>query len=168
MINIKDLPFQPIPASEAENVLKAKNGFLSLGGAKKKFAKCIEEGKAALCEVAVVTQFWVDDDDTDIPYGAVLTPDKSALCSEGVMCVGGKGFFSAPEAPYERFDVCEALENDEAKRRSVESKPGFVIHYFLGKDEYYKLIVPEWAKDLKLFVPEVDSHYGHESLVSLE
>ena len=168
MIHIKDLPFRAIPASEAENVLKAKNGFLSLGGAKKKFAKCIAGGEAALCEVEVVTQFWVDDDDRDIPYGAVLTADKSELCAEGVMCIGGDGFFSAPDAPYERCDVFRELASDDAKRRSAESKKGFVIHYFLGGDEYYKLIVPAWAQDLKLLVPEVDANYGHKCLVSLD
>ena len=116
MIHIEDLPFRAIPTFEAENVLKGKNGFLSLGGDKKKFAKCIEEGDAEICEVAVVSEF----------------------------------------------------ENDAAKRQSAESKKGFVIHYFLGRDEYYKLIVPAWAKDLKLFVPELDSHYGHKCLVSLD
>ncbi len=167
MIHIKDLPFQTIPASEEENVLKAKNGFLSFGGAKKKFAKCIKEGKAELCEVAVVTQYWVDDDDTDVPYGAVLTKEGRELCAEGVMCVGGDGFYSMADAPYLLEDVCEKLESDDA-RQSAESKPGFVIHYFLGGDEYYKLIRPEWAKDLKLFAPHVDDLFGHKSLYSLD
>lgn len=167
MIHIKDLPFRTIPAAEAENVLKAKNGFLSFGGAKKKFAKCIEEGRAELCEVAVVTQFWVDDDDTDVPYGAVLTAEGRELCAEGVMCVGGDGFYSMADAPFEREDVCDRLADDAAMRQSAESVPGVVAHYFLGKDEYYKLIRPEWAKDLKLFAPHVDDRYGHESLVSL-
>ncbi len=168
MINVKDLPFQIIPTSEAENVLKAKNGFLSLGGAKKKFAKCIEEGKASLCEVEVVTEFWVDDDDNEIPYGAVLTADKSELCIQGVMCVGGAGFYSEPDAPYLRDEVRKEFENDAAKRQSAESKKGFVIHYFLGKDEYYKLIVPGWAADLKLLVPNVDEYCGHNCLIALD
>lgn len=167
MIHVEDLPFQTIPASEAENVLKAKNGFLNHGGNKKKFAKSIEEGKAGICEVAVASQFWVDEDDSEAPYGVVLTADSRELCAEGVMSFDEGVFFSMPEAPYGRYDAYKEL-SDDGKRQTAECKKGFVIHYFLGKDEYYKLIVPEWANDLKLLVPVLDDNYGRNCLISLD
>lgn len=167
MTHIEALPFQTIPASEAENVLKAKNGFLNLGGNKKKFAKCIEEGKAGICEVAVASEFWVEEDDTEYPYGVVLTKDGRELCAEGVMTFDEKVFFAQPEAPYGRYDAFKEL-SDDAKRQAAECKKGFVIHYFLGKDEYYKLIVPEWAQDLKLLVPVLDDNYGRDFLIALD
>lgn len=165
MIHVEDLPFQTIPASEAENVLKAKNGFLNLGGNKKKFAKCIEEGKAGICEVAVASQFWVEEDDRERPYGVVLTKDDRELCAEGVMCFDEEVFFAMPEAPYGRYDAYREL-SDDGKRQAAECKKGFVIHYFLGKDEYYKLIVPKWAEDLKLLVPVLDDNYGYDFLLA--
>lgn len=168
MFRINDLPFQTIPASEAENVLKGKNGFLSFGGDKKKFAKCIEEGAAEICEVAVISQFKIEhEDEPDVPYGIVLTKDDRELCVDAVMCSGKAPFFKYSETAYDQFDAYEELAENEEKRKSAECRKGFVIHYYLGKNEFYKLIPPEWAADLKLVVPKLDEYAGSDCLYLL-
>lgn len=85
MVHIKDLPFVTVPASEAKNVLKGKSGFLSFGGDKKKLAKCIEAGKAGMCEVAVSGQYELDVDGLKQNYGVILTKDTRELCAESVV-----------------------------------------------------------------------------------
>lgn len=168
MIRVIDLPFQTIPASEAQNVLKGKNGFLSFGGDKKKFAKCIEEGNAEICEVAVISEFEIEhDDEPDVPYGIVLTKDERELCTDAVLCCASTQFFNDRDALYDRFDAYEELADNEEKRKSATCKKGFVIHYYLGKQEHYKLIPPEWAADLKLLTPKLDEYSGHDCLYSL-
>ena len=167
-MQVKDLPFTKVAASEAANVLSGKSGFLSFGGAKKKLAKAIEEGKAELCEVLVVTQFWVDRQDNEIPYGAVLTKDTRELCEEGVMCISGDGFYSAPDAPYDQYQTYKVLADNEEKRRNAECKPGFVFHYFLGSEELYRLITPAFAADLKLMSTHADDNSYYDSLYSLK
>ena len=167
MISVKDLPFTKIPASEAANVLAAKNGFLSFGGDKKKFAKSIEEGQAELCEVDVVSQYWVPaGDDDEIGYGVVLTKDGRELVNVGIY--SEKAFYAVAEAPYGRFDMRKNLENDAETRKSASCKPGVVVHYFLGKEEIYQLITPEKAKDLKLLVPDLGGPAYGECLNELE
>ena len=169
MIHIGDLPFRAIPTFEAENVLKGKNGFLSLGGDKKKIANCIAEGDAEICEVAVVSEFEIEhEDDPDVPYGVILTTDRRELCVEAVMCCDSKQFFSYNEAPYNQFDACEELADNDEKRETAKCKKGYVIHYYLGKRELYKLIPPEWAADLKLLVPKLDEYGSFDCLYQLD
>lgn len=155
MVSIKNLPFETIPASEAKNVLKGKSGFLSFGGDKKKLAKCIEEGKAGLCEVVVAGQSLVDADGLKFSYGVVLTKDTRELCEECVILPTDLGTFYDPQSStYGRSNARGELENDEGKRKALDGKQGYVMHYFIGDLEVFYLLTPELAGDLAKLAPE--------------
>lgn len=155
MIHVKDLPFETVPASEAAKVLKGKSGFLSFGGDKKKLAKCIEEGKAGWCEVVVAGQSQLDAGGLKFNYGVVLTKDGRELCEECVILPTDLGtFFDPQSSAYGRDNARKELENDEGKRKSLDGKQGYVMHYFIGDLEVFYLLTPELAGNLAKLAPE--------------
>ncbi|MBO4914461.1 MAG: hypothetical protein J5449_04565, partial [Oscillospiraceae bacterium] len=155
MVHIKDLPFETIPASEAAKVLKAKSGFLSFGGDKKKFAKCIEEGKAGLCEVVVAGQSELQSGNLSFNYGIVLTKETRELCEEIVLLPSDLGTFFDPQTSVIGIENArKELEADEGKRKALDGKPGYVIHHFIGDLEVYYLLTPEIVGDLAKLAPE--------------
>ncbi len=155
MVSVKNLPFETVPVSEAKNVLKGKSGFLSFGGDKKKLAKCIEEGKAGICEVVVAGQSLVDAGGLEFNYGVVLTKDARELCEECVILPNDLGtFFDPKSTPCGRDNARRELEEDEGKRKALAGKQGYVMHYFIGDLEVFYLLTPELAGNLAKLAPE--------------
>ena len=94
MIHVKELPFEPIPASEAETLLKGGDPAYTYVHAET-LAKQIENGKAGRCEVAVAGM-WLQKEKESIwdmsgreaenyEMAILLTKDRSRLCAEGVL-----------------------------------------------------------------------------------
>ena len=174
VIHAKNLRFKPVAKSEARNVRGARAGLFGAGKkSRDEFADCIASGEAELCEVSVVSQFWLFAEDASKKdsesYGIVLeTEGNKTLCADGILCVRGERFFSADEAPYDRDNAREALEEDVQRRMNAAGKKGYVLHYRLGERECYRLLAPETANEISRFVSNVEIPYKYHCLVPLK
>ncbi|MCR4842522.1 MAG: hypothetical protein K5840_04590 [Eubacterium sp.] len=134
--SVKDLEFKPFSTAVADLVRDAKADILS-GGDKKKFIKCIEERRAGYAQVAIVADrrdvMEYDMDDLEINNYYVKVADmEGRVLREDVAVV------DTPERPkdYEYPDTADC-----ADVVNVEDYPKmYVLHYFLGRKEYYMAI----------------------------
>lgn len=156
-INVADLKFKPVPAA-AEATYKYSKGIF--GGTKKKFAECILAGKAETAEIRVIDWRLECNSEggsyTDAPYCQITTPD-GVLIKEWVWANIGAYFSGAAEWVE---DDEQNSEETEAIRKKV--RIGYILHYFIGKKEYYQLIDKKQFKDLNLFddLDPLDRGYG--------
>lgn len=86
-MSVKELPYKTIPINVADEVENSKIGLFG-GGKKRKFAKCISEGKAEMAEVIVETKRSVTcstgDSNLNYYYADICSLDH-ILCEESVI-----------------------------------------------------------------------------------
>ncbi|MCR5717372.1 MAG: hypothetical protein K6G23_11035 [Lachnospiraceae bacterium] len=149
------MEFTPIPAEIADTLADAKAGFLG-GGDKKKFIACIREGKAEYAEVAVVqfrqktVEYREDDTDKTNFYVKVANMDGTVLKEDVAVAEYPAGYVEHSNAPMTQS--ADVIDPSLYKHM-------FVIHYYLGKKEYFLAIKPSEFKDLSKIVKFVDYHY---------
>ena len=156
-ISVHDLPFKQVPpAREAE--LKYSKGIF--GGVKKKFAQGLLAGKVEACEVNVIDwqipSFHSEGTSYEYPFCQIASKDDGTLCKEWCI-VAREAYFSG---------AAEWTEEDcfnEAETEALNSKKriGYIMKYYLGKEERYILMDKKCYKDLNLIMCSIDPYFGH-------
>ena len=156
-ISVHDLPFKQVPAQK-EAELKYSKGIF--GGVKKKFAQSLLAGKVWVSEVQVVDwrmwdSFRSQNSYFDYPFCKIATEDGT-ICKEWCIVAYEAYFFGAAEwteeDPFDEAEV-EALNN--------KKRHGYVLKYYLGKEERYILIDRKGYKDLNLVMDSIEPYFGY-------
>lgn len=140
-ISVKNLPFEAVPSSKAEN-LKYRKGLL--GGTKKKFAECILNGKATFYPVMVedtVTEYvrgLADSGDEDT-YCILKTRDGRDI-KEEVFC-----------SPAAEFRGISAFVDENLEDKNI-TYPGYIIHFFISGIEHYIVVDEKEFADLNITI----------------
>ena len=156
-ISVYDLPFVQVPASrEAE--LKYSKGIF--GGVKKNFAQSLLEGKVWACEVRVIDWkielFRSEGDYFEYPFCKIASCESGAICKE--WCIVCREAYFSGAAEWTEEDSFNEAEIEALKKKK---RIGYIMKYFLGKEERYILIDKKCFKDLNLVMGSIDPYFGH-------
>lgn len=157
MIRVHDLPFKSVSA-QREAELKYSKGIF--GGVKKKFAQSLLEGKVWTCEVRVIDWkipvFRSTSTYYEYPFCRIATRDGEAICKEWCIVASEAYFYGAAEWTEEDpFDEAEVEALNQKKRI------GYIMKYYLGKEERYILIDKKGYKDLNLVMDSIEPSFGY-------
>ncbi len=156
MISVKDLPFVPVPA-EREAELKYRKGIF--GGAKKKFAQGLLEGKVWICEVRVtdwkIDIFRSDNSYFEYPFCQIVSREGEP-CKE--WCVTSHEAYFAGAAEWTEEDPFDEAEVEALNRKK---RIGYIMKYYLGKEERYILMDKKGYKDLNLVMGDIEPYFGY-------
>lgn len=157
MISVRDLPFRPVPA-QRESELKYSKGIF--GGVKKKFAQSLLEGKVWAYEVLVtdwrIPIFRSPNSYTEYPFCQVALKDGT-LCKE--WCVTAREAYFSGAAEWTEEDP---FNEAEVNALNAKKRIGYILKYYLGKEERYILIDKKGYKDLNLVMDSIDPYFGYE------
>ena len=156
MISVHDLPFTQAPAAR-ESELKYSKGIF--GGVKKKFAKSLLEGKVWACEVLVIDWkieiFRSDGTYYEHPFCRIASRENGAVCKE--WCITCREAYFSGAAEWTEEDPFDEAEIEALKRKK---RIGYIVKYYLGKEERYILIDKKCLKDLNLIMGSIDPSFG--------
>lgn len=156
-ISVHDLPFKQIPA-QREAELKYHKGIF--GGVKKKFAQSLLAGKVWACEVLVTDWksecFHSENTYYDHCFCRIASKEDGTLCKEWCLVARQAYFSGAAEWTEE-----DPFDEEETKALNSKKRIGYVMRYYLDKEERYILIDKKGFKDLNLVMDDIDPCFGY-------
>lgn len=156
-ISVHDLPFKPLPA-QREAELKYSKGLF--GGAKKKFAQSLLEGKVSVCEVRVIDWkiplFRSTSTYYEYPFCRMATRDGEAVCREWCIVASEAYFYGSAE-----WTEADAYDEAETEALNRKKRIAYIMKYYLGKEERYILMDKKGYKDLNLVMDSIEPAFGY-------
>lgn len=156
-ISIHDLPFKQVPP-QREAELKYHKGIF--GGVKKKFAQGLLDGRVFACEVQVtdwkIESFHSEGSYYEYPFCQIASNEDGTLCKEWCIVAFNAYFYGAAEWTEE-----DSFDEAEIEALNKKKRYGYIMKYYLGKEERYILMDKKCFKDLNKIMDSIEPYFGH-------
>ena len=158
--SVDSLVFTPLPAERGRELMNKKTGLFT-GGARKKLAASIEEGRTAFSEVLVLARLrrLVDRSENrrfnTWKYYYKVADLNGNVIREDLPLMDDEFAFS-----FELNNGSSASDTGCPDRVPPRGYPHmFVLHYYLKDDQYYVLLTGEQLEDLSVLVKYAGSRF---------